>query len=126
MLVISHHADIIHHFCLFGPLVMGVKAHGHWIIYGKNQSIFPAFYGHFSKELYITVSRILCQRFKINVDSIQIVLNGCPDQLIDEILSGTGSGKNFCGINLRAEIIHKCPYFQILSMCLLYIGGVSQ
>ena len=42
--------------CLFGPLVMGVKAHGHWIIYGKNQSIFPAFYGHFSEELDITVS----------------------------------------------------------------------
>ena len=89
MLVISHNDHIIRHDPLFFSVVVIGIAHRHIVVHRKHDAVLPAGNREFPDKLHKRFSSIQTDILKVDVDTVQPVLQCRPDQAVDQMLSGT-------------------------------------
>ena len=128
MLVIPHDNQVIRHHALLGPVIEAIVTRRTVIIHRKDDAVQAAHNGQLPQELHIALGGLLIDVLEVDIDAVQIELDGLSDQIADQPLSGRGPGQNLLIGNavLVGDILHQRPHLDVVLMAVVYISLACQ
>ena len=126
MLIICHKDHRIHHFSLLLNVVKSIMGCRCIIIYRYNQFINVCFNGQFPQKLQIRCRIIFRHMLKVDIDTVQIILDRFSYQTIDQLGTAGGRTKNLAQFDAFLKVVHKSPYLFTGTVSLSHIPAVCQ